>query len=60
MNNIEKAHLAWFKVFLKINGAPESITNRQVKNSCGFKDSERAFVAGWDFCMVTKGDDYVH
>ena len=51
---IVKNHLTWFKEKLIQNGACNDITDDQVKNSCGFKDSfntyKSAYELGWYLC----------
>ena len=45
--SVKSVHLRWFQRGLIENGAPAEITDKQVSASSGFKDSERAYVAGW-------------
>lgn len=39
-------HFKWFKAKLIKNGASTDITEKEVKNSAGYKHSEESFVAG--------------
>jgi hypothetical protein len=44
---LQDKHFKWFKKMLIENGAPKTIKEIAVRNSCGFFDSERSFIAGW-------------
>jgi len=54
--HIQRMHRGWFKRKLVENGAPEDITDHQVSRSAGFKDSERAYVAGWQTGVEVQED----